>query len=423
MSILTVPATFARLRIEQRLPTAQRVALRERRLRRLLRHAYDTVPFYRERWQAAGVGPEDVRSIADLARVPVVTKEELRAAGSDVLSSVFAGRNDVRSLRTSGSSGQPFTLHELPGFRAVRQAAFLRALCAGPYRPGHRLLLITNAGERPPARWLRWRYVSSEAPAADVAAALDEWRPDCVYGLLAPLRRLLDHYRRTGRRPPSPRAVYTSAESLDPLVRKAIEDRFRAPVFDIYGMTETGPLAWQCAPGGPYHLAEDTTIVELVPSPVPGRARLVVTPLWRRVMPLIRYDTGDLAVAGDRGLCACGSPFATIARIEGRVVDCLRLPDGESLSPYAITLALEEVKGIARYRVIQESPTGFLVEIEPERRAEDAITEAVRRVLGEVLGSGVTIRVAFRDSLEPPAGRKFKVVENRLREAERLCVS
>ncbi len=417
------PAVFARLWLQQRLPPARIARLREHRLRHLLRHAYETVPFYRRCWEAAGIAPDDIRTLADLERLPIVTKAELREAGRDVLSTLHEGRADLRTLRTSGSSGRPFTVHELPEFRAVRRAAFLRALCAGYYRPGKRLLLITNLGERPATRWAGWRYVSSEAPAAEIAEVLDNFRPHCVYALLAPLRRLLDHYRRTGRRPPRPEVVHTSAESLDPLVKTGIETLFEAPVLDIYGMTETGPLAWQCMPDGPYHLADDTTIVELLPSPVPGKARLVVTPLWRKVMPLVRYDTGDLAVVGDERRCRCGCRFGTIARVEGRLVDCIRLPDGESLSPYAVTLAMEDVTGIARYRVVQEALARFLVEVEPEATATADLASEVRRALSALLGSGAEIRVAFRESLEPPVGRKFKVVENRLEKAGELCAS
>ncbi len=418
MSIVTLPALFARLWLQQRLPPGALAPGRDRRLRQLLWHAFETVPFYRRRWREAGISPAELRSLADLARLPVVTKAELRDAGEDALSEAVRGRRELGRLRTSGSTGRPFTLYELPEFRALRRAAFLRALCAGPYRPGRRLLLITNAGERPPARWLGWRYVSSEAPAAEIADALEAFRPDFVYGLLSPLRRLLGHYRRTGLRPPAPRAVYTSAESLDPLARRGITELFAAPVLDIYGMTETGPLAWQCMPGGPYHLADDTTIVELLPSPLPGRVRLVVTPLWQTAMPLVRYDTGDLAVAAAPASCACGCRFGAVAQIEGRIVDCIRLVNGETLSPYSITLALEQVGGIARYRVVQETLTRFRVEIEPEQSAGAALEAEVRRALLEVLGPRVELAVAFHRDLEPPSGRKFKVVECRLGEEQ-----
>ena len=418
MSAVALPVLFARLLVQQHLPPSVLAARRDRRLRRLLRHAGETVPFYRRRWREAGIDPAAIRGVADLERIPVVTKQELRDAGEEALSESVHGRRDLRMLRTSGSSGRPFTLYELPAFRALRRAAFLRALRAGPYRPGRRLLLITNAGERPPARWLGWRYVSSEAPAAEIAEALATFRPHCIYALLSPLRRLLDHCRRADLRPPAPLAVYTSAESLDPLTRRAITETFRAPVLDIYGMTETGPLAWQCMAEGPYHLAEDTTIVEMLPSPVPGRARLVVTPLWQTAMPLIRYETGDLAVAAAPASCACGCRFRAIARIEGRIVDCIRLENGETLSPYAVTLALEQLAGIARYRVVQETLTRFRVEIEPEGAAGAPLEAQARRALLEVLGSGVELAVAFRDNLDPPPGRKFKVVECKLREEQ-----
>ena len=130
---------------------------------------------------------------------------------------------------------------------------------------------------------------------------------------------------------------------------------------ETYGCTEVGPVAWECAAHDGYHLAAETTLVECLPQAAGDPSPVVLTSLELRAMPLIRYAVGDLASPKAGPPCPCGCRLPRLARIEGRIADCVRLRDGRMRSPYHLTLALEQVEGLVRYQVVQEELDRFLV--------------------------------------------------------------
>ncbi|MDF1585485.1 phenylacetate--CoA ligase family protein [Marinimicrococcus flavescens] len=392
----------------------------EERLRALVAHAAASVPFYRQRFVELGLRPGDIRTLEDLRHLPVVTKAELQAAGEEArLSSVFA-RDVLEGGRTSGSSGRPFMIFRDPHFARLRKAAFVRALAAGPYRFGRKVLVISGLPKRQQPAWMRWHQVSSEEEPERLLRLIQELRPDILYGFLTPLRQVAEHAKAVGVAPHRPLAVYTTAETLDGHSRALLAATFGPEIHDIYGTTEAGVIGWECAAHAGYHLAEDTTIVELLEGGAGGAGRLVTTCLEQYAMPLLRYEVGDLALPMDAGPCPCGCRFSRIARIEGRLVDCVRLPGGRSLSPYHLTLAIEDTPGLERYQIIQRSAEGFLVRAQGAGPSADA---AIQAGLRAVLGERARIDVEWCADLEPPPGRKFRVVECRIGSQEAACVS
>ena len=141
---------------------------------------------------------------------------------------------------------------------------------------------------------------------------------------------------------------------------------------------------------------------------------MIATSLQTLGTPLIRYDTGDLAPPPVRSACACGSRFARIQRIEGQLVDSIKRTHGRLVSPYLLTEAIETVAGLNRYQIIQESLNHFVVRVDgrPADRAaaETQIAGRVRSVIPEAKD----VVVQWDEMLDPPAGRKFRVVECRM---------
>jgi phenylacetate-CoA ligase len=393
-----------------------RVGLERRqqaRLRQLLIHAAATVPYYRDLFARSGVTAETVRCLADLQRIPISRKHDLQAAGLDARTSTAFKSDRLLTFFSSGSSGTRFPMRYDPRFTGVRQALFLRALRTAGYRLGQRVMLIANGPRKPPPDWLRWHYVPSERPPEDHYEAYLATCPALLYGFLAPLRQLAEIVARNGCEH-RPLAVVSTAEVLDDSTRRLLRESFGAPVFDIYGSTETGPLAWQCSPCGEYHAAEDAAVVEFLPVPGQQARRLVITCLELRGMPMIRYDIGDLVLPGPDGRCSCGRSLARIKHIEGRVIDCLRLPNGRSLSPYYVTEPLEDHVEVDRFQVVQEAVDSVTIRLQGGRADTAAVGDQVRQLLRPILGAGVTICVEAVTTLEPPPGRKFRSVECRI---------
>jgi phenylacetate-CoA ligase len=385
----------------------------EAKLRRLLDHAWRTVPYHRYRLERAGVTPADIHGLDDLARLPVTTKADLQAAGEDAtLSSAFDPAKLVRE-HTSGSTGRPFTAAFDRAFVTVRKALFLRVLATAGYRLHDRLMLITSDRHKPDRRWPPWRYASIEAPPEALMEQFDDFRPSILYGCLTPLRQmaLLVRGRRSLAHPP--KAVVSTAEGLDPRSRQLLEAAFAAPVYDAYGLTEVGMIAWQCATRRGYHLAEDTAIVEFLPGPDGAAARMIVTNLELMAMPLIRFETGDLAVLANDA-CPCGRQFRRIRQIEGRAVDCIRLATGRLLSPYRFTLALESIADIQRYQLIQDDINRFVLRVEAQRGDWADLAEAACSAIRGLVGPDAVVNIAVEANLDPPPGQKFRVVECRL---------
>ena len=422
--------------------------LREAKLRRLVRHAGTTVPLYRDLWRRAGVDLDEIRTVEDLVRLPTVTREQLQAAGDGARSEVYRS-GDLLCERTSGSSGRPLTLWMEPAHRDLRRSLFLRALAAAGYRPGRRLVLVREPGRELPAG-LDWRQLAHDRPPEDLAEEILRLRPAIVYGWVSVLRLVAEALvdlpphgsgprgagsfaepsAPSGRGPralsstsgdgrPALRAsVLTTAEALDAAGRALLERAFGGRVHEVYGSTELGMVGWQCGRGDGFHLAEDVALLEAFDrrlDPAAGPRPLIATNLELRAMPLVRYETGDVIGPVVAQACRCGSPRVRVTGFEGRLVDCLRLPSGRLVSPYRLTLALEGLAGLARYRILQSAPARIEVTYQSAAGADcEGIEAAVRSRLRTALGEPVEITVERRGDLRSEVGSKFRVVESRM---------
>ncbi|MGH7550669.1 MAG: phenylacetate--CoA ligase family protein [Gemmatimonadota bacterium] len=417
MKAWTSAQAYLRLRRSQWLDRDGISALQRRKLGRLLEHAYRYVPFHRERFDAAGLKPRDIRSAADLSHLPITTKRELLDAGPSAITSRGFGADELVSRRTTGSTGEPFTFRVDRRWIAVQQGLFLRALAMAGWGFGRKLVLIGDGqGERVP-RWMRWSHVPHDLSAAGMFERIRRLRPDVLYGWVTPLLNVALHALDEGVELPVRRSVITTAEALDGPTRELLGEVFGVEVFELFGLTEMGIVAGECGAHDGLHLAEDVAIVESV------EGRLILTNLDLLATPFLRYQTGDVGRPGSRE-CPCGRRSARLKRIEGRLVDCVRLRDGGSISPYRLTLAIEPIPGIRRYRVVQEDYERFSVELEDDRAERAGVDESVVAAVEGVLGSGVTVRIVRRARLDPPPGHKFRVVESRVRPAgDEPCAS
>ena len=185
------------------------------RLRAIVAHAHATVPLYRERFDAAGIKPADVRSLADLAHLPVLTRAELEAADPGRKISSACPPGTLIDTRTSGSSGRPLTFHRDPYDHRLRKALFVRALHSAGFRLGQRMLLLTRAPRNLPPAWMRWHYAGRDSLPETHLAMWEGLRPRAVYGMASPLRGLAELLVRQPGRRHRAALVFCTGETLD----------------------------------------------------------------------------------------------------------------------------------------------------------------------------------------------------------------
>jgi phenylacetate-CoA ligase len=390
------------------------------RLSRLLFDAARNNAYYGRRLQDAGIEWADpilwVDPYRALAALPPVSKLELRQAGTRALTGGQVRPNWLSSA-SSGSTGEPFRVYYEPrAWARLKYAVKLRARMACGLGLTDRVAILDTC--RPSAatalqRNLGWSRISVLQPASAVADALVAFAPDVIYGLPSALLEAGRALQTRGSKLDL-RMLFTSGELLNGS-RAALQTLFGAPVYDIYGTSETKEIAWQCPEGG-MHLNSDVVRLEVLDDA--GRTlrageegNLVATLLVNHAMPLLRYLTGDRGALLS-GQCSCGRSSPLLGVVSGRLADMLVLQGGQRISPYALTSALERVGGVLRYQVSQLDPARVRVRAIAEGAADrETIAQEMRTALRYDVAPFLDADVEFVDRLPTGAAAKFRVVE------------
>ncbi|MGW3438376.1 phenylacetate--CoA ligase family protein [Streptomyces bacillaris] len=412
-----VPVTFAR-------QYGSRRALRRRqlsRLNRMLAHARTRVPYYRER---PDYRTGRLRSLAEVAKLPVIDKGVLRDRPLEELLADGAEPGALPTFRTSGSTGRRVTVvHDHHSHDYHLASCVRRFLATGRYRPTDRLSHIRPFA--PPSRGyqkaglFRRHVLLTDRPMDEIKAELLAARPRVVIGYPVHLRallRALDPDELAALRT-TLKLVMTESELLVPEHRALLEREFGAPVHDEYSAFEVLNIAYECRHQRA-HLAEDRLLVEILgpdgdPLPDGAEGRVVVTAFMERAMPLIRYDLGDVGRIDTRP-CPCGRRFRTLRLTAGRVNDAVTLPTGRQLYPDTFLHLAATFPGIAECGVVQDRTGAVRLHVVPEGEPSagewDELTARVRERLFAVADCDFPLEVARASSVEITAGGKGRFV-------------
>ncbi|MEO7773600.1 MAG: hypothetical protein ABIT36_04605 [Steroidobacteraceae bacterium] len=368
-------------------------ALREKKLRRLLAHAAQRIPFYRH-----------IRPDASLATLPVIDKTLLRAAGADAWDGPESPAD--RWISTSGSTGQPYRFPITRAYDQRRKAQYLRPYLHNGRGIADEVVRLTYSPRSAP--WfnklglLPETQLSCDSPPALIYKTLLRRRATVLQGYPSALRQFASWLRASGAAAPPMRAVFTDSELLTPATRRLLTEVLGTPVTDVFGTFETDNIAYQCAEGRGYHVTTDCVIVELL---IDGRAagpgeagELVVTVLDNLRSPFIRYNLRDIARWAE-GPCPCGSSFPVLNVVKGRSDDLLLMPDGSQRSPMQVLGVLDRFdRDLIHYQLRQRRDGSFEVAYVP---AADAAPDLAARLEQAVqpLIFGAAIRVSRRESI------------------------
>jgi len=392
-------------------------ALQLKKLKNLLQHAHEFVPYYRSMFSSAGLVAEDFRSLGDLSSIPITRKADLQNLDEKHIRSRMFLNKDLTAERTSGSTGQPFTTYHDFHFKTIRNLLFLRSLRSVGYRVGHKVLLITDMKNMKRKVGLPgWHYTSILNSPSRLCDELNRIRPKILYGPKTLLRLMAEQGFGSNKRRYFPQRVVSVAETMDSATRRLLNRAFNAEIFDFYGLTEMGIVGWECCEHQGYHLAEDTTYIEYLPvAGMNGSYRLVMTNLHQYAMPLIRFETGDIVSEPDNAGCGCGRTFVKIARVQGRLTDAIRLKSGEKLSPYRLTCSMEGLLGLNQYQIIQADLDQFIIKIKLGSGIDRHETDHnIQKLMKSLIGSDINILVEYVNAdLFKPTG-KFRVVSSRI---------
>jgi phenylacetate-coenzyme A ligase PaaK-like adenylate-forming protein len=362
------------------------LAERERRLRALLALAALRSPFHRRR-----LSDLDLATVTeeDLVRIPPMTTDDLMANWDEIvtdprLSLAAVDRHvadltsdaylldEFHAVASGGSTGRRGVFVYGWNAWAAANAGFLRPMmwdrgvspevAAAPttvamvaaQNPAH---MTSALGHTFANQAIQLRRFPVTLPVAEIVAGLNAYQPTLLIGYPTALAVLADEARRGALRI-SPLRLASTSEPLRPETRRSLEHEFGAPVANMYGTSEAGPVAVGCWRGPGMHLCDDMVIVEPVDSegrPVePGvlSEKVYLTPLTNSVLPLLRIELSDRIMVTGAG-CPCGSAHTMIADVQGRIEDIFTYQGGVTVHPHAYASVLRRDPGVTTYQVRQ----------------------------------------------------------------------
>ncbi|MDX2087530.1 MAG: hypothetical protein SFX73_06760 [Kofleriaceae bacterium] len=406
-------------------------AIQTRAVSRLVEHAYRNVPMYRAMFEARGLTPSDVRTPGDLAKLPLVRRAELRAAGMARASTV----PPLPTIRkqTSGTTGEPLLFGFEPDSEHWRRAVKFRGYEWAGYRPGDRALHFWGAPLPTPPPWRarvktaldrqlhRERYVHCavmrEQDLERVIEVIRTTRPSVLVCYAQAGAELARYVNARGKRAWGRMPVICGAERVTPRDRADLEAAF-GPVFDVYGCREVMMIGGECEAHAGYHLSMENLVVEVVVTEHGGErparegeaGEVVFTDLHNFGMPFIRYANGDVATAGSSRRCACGRTLPRIEAVTGRVSETLHDANGAAVSGVALGNIFYEVSAAVRqFQIVQHRDRSVTIRVVlAEQLPGEALTQIgsnARRLL-----AGVDVNVDVVQDLPRNATGKHHLV-------------
>ena len=349
----------------------------DKRLRAVVRYADHFVPFYHKQFRDAGVDVDEIRSIGDLSKLPIIKKAEFKRQDPRCIVSSEYDLNKLKRVRTSGSTGTPFEVCVNPEEDAWRKAIYMRANMYCGQKPFDRWVVLTSPTHFGDTTGIQRKlnffaqncislFESTDSKIRQIQAA----KPDILDGYSGSLFLLAKELKRRGLQTIRPKLMFGNAEFIDVESRRFMEDVFGAPYCDQFGCAETDRTAWECLEREGYHLDVDSVITEFVDEhgeqvASGKRGEVTYTSLFNYSMPFIRYSIGDIGIPSDDS-CSCGISLPMMKSVEGRRDAFLSLPDNRILSPMVFNFAVSRFKyynDIDQYQIRQKRIDFFEVNL------------------------------------------------------------
>ncbi|MBN1502106.1 phenylacetate--CoA ligase family protein [Candidatus Woesearchaeota archaeon] len=393
-------------------------------LKKIVKHAYDYVPFYKRLYDKAGIKPGEIRSLTDINKLPVITKADLKKVKLEDIIAKNISKDRWFRCTTSGSTGEPFMVISDRDTLPVEHAAWLRELSVMGYKIGDRIAKIRahevikeGKFSRLVNRNLFVKCIDMEQETEKHIEVLKKFRPDIIetycstaFHIAKYLVQSNDSIKIKGIQ-----IIGTHlSEEQKSIMRKAF---CNARICLDYGAAEIMRVAYQCELEQGYHIDTTRFVIELVRNGKPAEqgqeGEMVVTNLENYAMPFIRYRIKDSAVFTSKK-CKCGRSFPLLKDIKGRLVDNLVTPSGKIIR-IGLFMAVfsDEHEYVDKFQVIKENQTQVLVKIQPTRRMTRKKLQEIKNRIKEKFGDELEVKVKLAKKIPLAQSGKAILIKNK----------
>lgn len=401
----------------------------EDRLGKLLRYACLNVPYYNEIFRKNNIIPNDIKTIADLKKIPILTKENI-AKNLDKLVSKKANRRHLELVSTSGSTGKPLQFYRDKNYVAMgrayadRQARIMNLDIYGKYihlwaRPFVEKGLKDIRFYEPHFRRLSLSAVPVNTNRlGEYIEIIRKFSPGFVSGNPSFLYNLACYAQENNITDIKFRYFSSYFENIFPYQKELIEKQFSCEVYSYYNSEERLLSAADCSRHEGMHIHMERGILEIVDEndvvlPDGHSGRMIVTGLYNFAMPFIRYDIGDIGAVSERP-CSCGRGLPLLKSLDGRSNEVIRYKD-KTIYSTTLSFLLWKFKNIKECQFIQERENEIKVNIVKRNDYSDKDTLELTQALKELIDENLNININFLDCILRSRMGKFPFVISRIK--------
>ena len=369
------------------------------RLKDIIKYAYNIIPGYQRKFDEAKVKPKDIRTKDDLYKLPIITREELQNNKDFINEKLIS---DI--LYTGGSTGTSLKYYESKDSGKIRWDSHLRGWFWNGYIPGKKLAVIASA-----------QGVVEESNTINIIGDLTtenlkknvekllEFKPQHLRGYVGSLYILAKYCLDNNIKLDSIESVNPISENLYDYQRKAMQKAFKCEVFEEYCCNDGGACAWECEAHEGLHYFMERSIIENV------NGEMVVTDLWNKAMPFIRYRVGDTATWVEKE-CECGRKSKIIREINGRTEDYVITPEGNKILRF--DYIFKDTINVVEAQVVQKKLGEIIIRVVRRGDYKEKDENCIRREVHDKISPNLKVIFEYPLSIEREKTGKFRAVKS-----------
>lgn len=402
---------------------------RDRRLRDIVHYAAHNVPYYQEMFRNNKIDYRDIRTAADLDKLPLITKKMLREDPDRFISTSKQGKKSVPFI-TSGTTGTPLRIHHdidsivsnvahcEPEKQIVRQYL-------GDIKKSKQVSILAS-GSTIRTIWdvytnytffkspVKRNILAIEKTFSELIENINERKPDIISGYGSQLEALFKYATVHDIKIHQSKILNYGADGMTDAGKELLIDKFNLNIFSRYSSVECFRIGYTCKYDKGFHIHENLCDLKIVGAdgrrlPDGESGEVVISNLVNKGTVLLNYKLGDIATRSQQQ-CTCGRNHPLLTDLVGRIEDFINLPDGNMVHPRVIWNIFKKIKGIVRYQLIQHDHTKFELKLVTiERSVYQQLIPQIINTLLSILGD-VEINSAYYEQLDASSAGKFRPV-------------
>ncbi len=402
-----------------------------KQLEKLLKHAYENVPYYRRVFDEKKLKPKDIHSFDDLKKLPFLTKEIIRNNFNDLMARNLS-KSKFQYTYTSGSTGIPLAFYHEKGLTAAKEWAFIVTQWNRVgYKIGDKCIVLRGNVIRSASKGKFWEYnpvnknlfLSSfhmtDEILPEYIAKIREFKPDFIQAYPSAITILARFMKEHNIKPfLTVKAILCASENFYPWQRELLKKTMKCRIWSFYGHTEQAVLAGECERSTYYHIFPEYGVTELIsrdenPLNHEGEVgEIAGTGFNNYAMPFIRYKTGDLAVYTQQK-CSCGRNYQLIEKVEGRLQEFIVAKYGHliPLGDMQIFFVFDNVK---QFQFYQDKEGEVVFKIVKKDTYTDEDTSHILRSLYDRMGGSLKVYIEFVDKIPRTKSGKYRFLIQKL---------